>query len=60
MKGITVDQWTAIFRETGLSNDDMQKWHRIFEKKHPDGHQGFLEWLGIEQSRIREIRQNFK
>ncbi|MCB2182397.1 MAG: hypothetical protein KQH63_10255 [Desulfobulbaceae bacterium] len=58
MERVTVDQWKEIFAETGLSDDDMRKWHQVFEKKHPEGHQNFLEWLGVEKSRIKEIRQN--
>ena len=60
MASVTVDQWKEIFTETGLSEDDMHRWHQIFEKKHPEGHQIFLEWLGIENSRISEIRQKSK
>lgn len=58
MANVTVDQWVEIFKETGLSEDDMKKWHQVFEKKHPEGHQSFLEWLGLEKSRIEEIRKN--
>ena len=58
MERVTVGQWKEIFTETGLSDDDMQKWHQVFEKKHPSGHQNFLEWLGIEKPRIEEIRQS--
>lgn len=57
MKKVTVEQWKEVFRDTGLSDSDMKKWHQNFEKKYPDGHQSFLEWLGIENSRIKEIRQ---
>ena len=60
MESVTVDQWIEIFTETGLSEKDMQKWHQIFEKKYPDGHQSFLEWIGLEESRIEEIRQSSK
>ncbi len=60
MKKITVEQWKEVFRDTGLSEDDMQKWHKCFEKKYPDAHQGFLEWLGTEKSHIEEIRQASK
>ena len=58
MKNVTVDQWKEIFWEMGMSDEDMNKWHRIFENKYPDGHQSFLEWLGIEKSQIEEIRKN--
>ena len=57
MEKVTVDQWKDIFSEMGLSDDDMEKWHRIFEKKYPEGHQSFLEWIGIEKSQIEEIRK---
>lgn len=60
MKKITVSQWKEMFTEAGLSEEDMQKWHQIFENKHPDGHQSFFEWLGLEETRIKEIRQSFK
>ncbi len=58
MNNVTVDQWKEIFTETGLSAEDMQKWHQVFEKKHPEGHQSFLAWLGLEKSHIAEIRQD--
>ena len=57
MERVTADQWKKIFAETGLSDDDMQKWHQVFENKYPEGHQSFLEWLGIKPSRIKEIRR---
>ncbi len=60
MGKVTVEQWKEVFRDTGLSDDDMQKWHHCFEKRYPDGHQDFLEWLGIETSYIEEIRQAAK
>lgn len=59
MERVTVDQWKEIFTETGLSDDDMQKWHQVFEKKYPNGHQSFLEWLGMEKPRIEEVRQSY-
>jgi hypothetical protein len=36
----------------------MRKWHTLFEQKYPEGHQSFLEWLGVEEKRIKEIRSN--
>jgi hypothetical protein len=59
MGKVTVVQWTEIFMEMGLSDDDMKKWHRIFEKKYPDGHQNFLEWLGMEKPHIEKVRKNY-
>jgi len=53
-----VAQWVDMFREIGLSEQDMKKWHSLFEQRHPDGHQSFLEWLGLDQARIKEIRSH--
>ena len=55
-KNVTVDEWTELFREIGLSDEDMHRWHREFERRHPEGHQGFLEWLGLPEERIGRIR----
>ncbi len=56
MNKITVDEWIALFRETGLDDATMQRWHRLFEQHHPEAHQSFLEWLGLDPARTREIR----
>ncbi len=55
-KSVGKDQWVAMFREIGLDDATMKKWHQIFEKRHPDGHQGFLEWLGLPVADIERIR----
>ncbi|MGD9211713.1 MAG: hypothetical protein PVI90_13085 [Desulfobacteraceae bacterium] len=60
MGSVTVNQWKEVFSEIGMSDNDMQKWHQCFEKKYPDGHQDFLEWLGLEKSRIEKIRKASK
>ncbi len=57
-KNVTVDQWTEMFRAIGLEDADMHKWHEEFERRHPDGHQGFLEWLELPAERIARIRRN--
>jgi hypothetical protein len=56
MGNVTVEQWTNLFREIGLSEEKMMEWHRLFEKKYPEGHQSFLEWLGLDAARIKAIR----
>lgn len=57
MNSITVEQWTALFEEIGLSEETMHKWHRLFEERHPEGHQNFLQWLGLDENRIQKIRK---
>jgi hypothetical protein len=54
---ITAEEWVSRFRAVGLDDAAMQKWHRLFEKENPEGHQGFLEWLGLPAGKIKEIRQ---
>ena len=48
--------WVAILRATGLSDDDMARWHVEFERLSPEAHQDFLESLGIPKKEIRAIR----
>lgn len=54
---VTVDEWVARFRAIGLDEAAMRKWHKLFEKENPAGHQSFLEWLGLPEEKITEIRQ---
>lgn len=53
---VSKDQWVAMFREIGLTEDATMKWHRLFETRHPDGHAAFLAWLGISPDEITRIR----
>ena len=45
-----------MYREIGLDEAKMKQWHRLFESRHPEAHQGFLEWLGLPPKRIDSIR----
>ena len=57
-QSITVEQWVAMFREIGLDEAAMHRWHRIFELRHPEAHQVFLEWLGLPPQEIERIRSH--
>lgn len=52
------EDWIAMFREVGMSDDAMMKWHRLFETRYPEGHADFLAWLGISSDEITRIRVN--
>jgi hypothetical protein len=54
---VNVDQWVEMFRAIGLEEEGMHRWHGVFEKRFPHGHQSFLEWLGLPEDRIAEIRE---
>ena len=50
------EEWVALFKEIGLDQATMHKWHAAFEARHPDAHQSFLEWLSIPAKEIADIR----
>jgi hypothetical protein len=49
-------EWVALFREAGLDEAAMQRWHAEFESRFPDTHQSFLEWLRVPGAEITRIR----
>jgi hypothetical protein len=57
---VNVDDWVAMFRDIGLEQAKMEQWHRLFEARHPAGHQDFLEWLGLNPEEIYRIRTRSK
>lgn len=55
-RNVSKEDWVAMFRDIGLTDDAMTKWHRLFEERHPEAHEGFLRWLGIPADEIAKIR----
>ena len=55
-KHVNVEEWVAMFEEVGLDEAKRDRWHRLFEARHPDAHEGFLEWLGLGRDEIANIR----
>ncbi|VAW52456.1 hypothetical protein MNBD_GAMMA05-1076 [hydrothermal vent metagenome] len=53
---VSKEQWVTMFRDIGLDDATMVKWHQTFENRNPEGHQEFLKWLGVSSSEIAEIR----
>lgn len=53
---VNVEEWVAMFEEVGLDKAKREQWHKLFERRHPTGHQGFLEWLGFKPEEIEHIR----
>jgi len=49
------DQWVDLFREIGLDDAGMKNWHIEFEKTTPEGHQDFLESIGIEEDEVTAL-----
>ena len=58
-KHVSVEEWVAMFEEIGLNETRMHQWHRLFESRHPEAHEAFLEWLGLSRPDIDRIRAQF-
>jgi hypothetical protein len=59
-KRVSKNDWVAMFRDIGLSDEQMSKWHNLFETRHPESHEEFLRWIGIPSDEIAGIRANSK
>lgn len=55
-RNVNKEDWVAMFREVGLNDEAMTKWHQLFEERHPEGHADFLNWLGLSSSEITKAR----
>ena len=55
-KNVNKEEWVAMFREIGLDDEAMTKWHQLFESRHPEGHADFLSWLGLSPEEIATVR----
>ena len=53
---ISVENFKQLLSDVGLDEAAMQKWHALFERRHPDSHKSFLEWLGLDAAQIERIR----
>ena len=49
--------WVEMFREIGLDDATMHRWHAVFEERWPESHQSFLEWLGEPAAEVERIRK---
>jgi len=55
-KMITKQKWVSIMKASGLSEEQMRRWHEEFEHSAPEEHQEFLEFLHIPLAEIKSIR----
>ena len=39
-------------RPPALDEDPMGRWHTLFERENPSGHESFQEWLGLPEERV--------
>ncbi len=56
IKVVSKKSWTQLLRDSGFSDDDMNRWHAEFEQHDPDRHEKFLRLLSIPEEEIKTIR----
>ncbi len=58
MTNVTKDQFVGLLNEAGINDEQKQRLHVAFEKRHPEAHQSFLEWLGLPADTVKAIREH--
>lgn len=53
---LTKEMWVTLLSSAGLDEEGMRQWHIEFERSMPEGHQDFLESLGLSAEEISKIR----
>ncbi len=48
--------WVELLAASGMSEEDMDRWHVAFETSAPEKHQRFLELLGLPPDEVAAIR----
>jgi DNA-binding transcriptional MerR regulator len=54
---MTKEKWVAIMDKAGFTQEDKQRWHKVFEASDPQEHELFLRYLQIPEEEIRQIRE---
>jgi DNA-binding transcriptional MerR regulator len=50
--------WVALLRRAGMSDDEMNDWHKRFEADNPREHATFLRSLGLDTAEVTRIRKS--
>lgn len=56
MKHVTKDQFLAVLDDAGVTPEQRKKLHASFERRFPEAHQAFLEFLGFPPEKVKAIR----
>ncbi|PTY03199.1 hypothetical protein DB347_22230 [Opitutaceae bacterium EW11] len=57
MKTITKDQFLTVLDDAGVTEEQRKKLHASFERRFPEAHQAFLEFLGFPPDKVKAIRE---
>ncbi len=60
MRYVSREQWVKFLRTAGLDDKGLYKLHVTFETSSPEGHQDFLESIGLSEKEIKQIRDASK
>ncbi|NDI34816.1 MerR family transcriptional regulator [Chengkuizengella sediminis] len=52
--------FTSVLRTLGFTEDDMKKFHAEYEVNDEAGHTAFLEFLGLTNKEIEEVKEHIK
>jgi len=50
-------RWVELFRKAGIADEQMLRWHALFEAQAPAAHEAFLHSLAIPPEEIEAIRR---
>ena len=53
---MTKEQFVGVLKAAGITEEQMKKLHAEFERRLPQEHQSFLEYLNIGAAEIAAIR----
>ena len=56
MKPVIKEQFIAVLADAGITEEQKARLHAAFEKRYPEAHQRFLEFLGFPAEAVRDIR----
>ncbi len=56
MNPLSKAQFVAALDAAGVDDTQKQRFHQALERTTPDGHQAFLDWLGIPAAEAATIR----
>ena len=48
--------WVEMLRAAGMDENAMKRWHTEFERRAPEGHNDFLQSLGIPTDEVARVR----
>jgi DNA-binding transcriptional MerR regulator len=58
LPAVSADSFEGLFKEKGLDDAAMHRWHVVFERQNPEGHRAFLLSLGLSEGEIERIQRD--